>query len=483
MKKILKNFVATTLPLLIKTSGSHFARLSGPSKIIPYVIIFLSAPICFAQDSNIWVTVYSQNFGLVKEVRSFELKKGTQEIQLREIPALIDPTSVHLRSLTAPKSVSILEQYFENDVVDPNKILSKHIDKEIEISTSKGEVLRGKLLNAGADLVIALSNGEIMLIRNKETASIKFPGLPEGLVTKPSLTWVINSESNKEHQFEMEYLTRGLNWHAEYVAILAADEATLDIGAWMNIDNKSGASYNRARLNLVAGDVNLAQERGPTPRFKMLQAEAMSVQADVAERESFEYHLYTIERPVTLTNNQLKQISFFDAEHVKVNKKYVLDIMHDNKKVRVYLRFRNEEKNKLGLPFPAGRFRVYKREDAEGSIFLGEDRIKHTPENEWLEIFVGAAFDLTADRKQVKVERIAKQGQLEAYEITLRNHKSRSVTVAVIEHFRFRMPTSGWKIIESNYDYTAKDARSVEFMVEIPEDEERKLSYSVEYSW
>lgn len=448
-----------------------------------FFLFFLHpAILAFAQNSNISVTVYNQNFALVRQTFSFQLEKGEQNIRIEDVAKSIDPTSVHLRSLSDPKSLIILEQVFEYDLIESNKVLSKFIDQTIQLIDSKGNLIEGKLLSVGSDLLLANENEEITLIKNKNIHSIKFPKLPDGLNTKPTLVWLVKSEKKSSHQLEIEYLTHGMNWTTEYVAILNDEGTQLDVDAWISIDNKSGKNFENANVSVVAGDLNLARSRRPTPQYKTMAVSEARYAQDVSEQGQFEYHLYKIDRPVSIGNNQLKQIRMFKADGVNVTKKYVLNSRERGQRLQVYLRFKNDENNSLGLPFPAGRFRVYQDKTNTG-IFLGEASIKHTPPHEWIEILMGAAFDLAAKRKQIRVDRIGKQQLRESYEIVIKNQKSKTVLISVIENLLYRAPNSNWKIIASSHEYSAKDARSIEFKINIPAKKETKLTYTVEYSW
>jgi len=457
----------------MKTKSTALLILAG---------LFGWCSLLLAQEPEVSVTVYNQDLALIRDVRTFELKAGEQRLYFQDVAAQIDPTSVHLRSLTAPNSLLLLEQNFEYDLVDADKILKKYIDHEIELCLGQKDTLRGTLLNSGDQLVVALPSGEVRLIQNKDIRWLNFPRLPEGLITRPTLVWLVKIDKSQKHRLETEYLTRGIDWHAEYVALLNDRETEMDLTAWVSVDNRSGIGYKNARLKLVAGEVHLAEER-VAPRYEIAKAMQAMAEQPVSEKEFFEYHLYTVNRLTSINNNQVKQLTLFDAAGVTLQKKYLFDGQRWPKQVRLYTRFKNEAKNHLGMPFPAGKFRVYKKDVDSSMVFLGEDRIEHTPKDEWLETFLGAAFDIKAERKQISSEMIGKNQLRESYEIALRNHKKAAVTVTVVENFTYRMPESKWKIIEYSLAYTQKDARTAEFSVAVPTDQEVKLRYTVDYSW
>ena len=448
--------------------------------LVLIIIFFISG--VSAQQSDISVTVYNQNLALVRDVRNIGVQKGEQLIQFQNVTAQIDPTSVHLRSLTNPNSFTVLEQNFEYDLVDSKKILRKYIDHEIELFTALKDTLKGTLLSSGNELVLALKSGEIRLIQTRDIKSMNFPRLPEGLITRPTLVWLVQTDKKQNHQIETEYLTGGLTWHAEYVSILNEKETQMDITAWVSVENNAGVTLKDAKLKLVAGDVNIIKER-VRPQYEV--ANMMKVASDraVSEKEFFEYHLYTINRRTTLNNNQVKQITLFDAPGVNITKKYLYEGQRWPNQVRVYTRFKNEVKNRLGMPFPAGKFRVYKKDNDESMIFLGEDRVAHTPKDEWIETYLGNAFDIKAERKSVSTRKIGNNRQQETFEIVIRNHKKEAIEISVTEKMQFRTRNSEWSITESSVPIKKKDATTVEFLLKIAKDKEVKLNYTVDYSW
>lgn len=452
-------------------------------KILFFVALsFLSGLPLLAQKSDVSVTVYNQNLALVRDVRKLSVERGDQLLRFRDVAAQIDPTSVHLRSLTAPQSFAVLEQNFEYDLVNGDKILRKYVDHEIELFTSGRDTLRGVLLNAGNELVLSLPNGEIRMLQKKDIRAMNFPKLPEGLITRPSLIWLVHSDKKQNHRIETEYLTRGLNWHAEYVSILNDAETQMDITAWVSVENNSGAAYKDARLKLVAGDVHTVK-RLAKPAYTMTRMESVAAVPPVSEKGFFEYHLYTINRKTTLNNNQVKQITLFDASAVKFDKKYLYEGQRQRDQVKIYTRFKNSAKNKLGMPFPAGKFRVYKKDTDGGMVFIGEDLISHTPKDEWVETLLGNAFDIKAERKLLDTKNIGAKKRQETVEITLRNHKKVPVIVHVVEYFNFRSPDSEWRIIEFSRAVSKKENRTAEWLVKIKAEQESKLTYTVEYKW
>lgn len=449
--------------------------------ILAILVLSCFAAAGTAQQKELSVAVYNQNLGFIKEIRSLQLQKGTNRISLTGLPESIDPNSVHTTFDGSAGTASVVEQQFEYDLIDANKLLSRYIGRPIEIITTGGDTIAGRLLNSRTDLVVELDNGEVKLVRNREAGVIGFPGLPESLKTEPTLNWIVESERSGRRNIEIQYLTQGMSWSAEYMAVLNEKDRQLNIKAWVNVDNQSGKDYMNSDLKLVAGDLNLVR---PAPSFSraMITSE-MKVQADVSQEEAFEYYVYTIGRKVDLPNNQSKQIALFDAPGVKFERQYVLNSLDSRYQAKVRASFKNDNRNGLGTAFPAGRFRVYTDGEKGDALFIGEDRIAHRPVDEQIQVNLGVAFDIIAERKQVRADRTSNNGRRESYEIKVRNHKDEDVTLTCVEVFRFRMNDSTWKIVQSSAEYQIQDSETAEFTIHVPAGKEGVLVYAVEYSW
>jgi hypothetical protein len=332
-----------------------------------------------------------------------------------------------------------------------------------------------------------------VLVKNDNIQNIEFGSLPEGLITKPTLMWQISNNKAGEHLTEVSYLTKGLNWNADYVLISDKDDKSVDLSGWVTIDNRSGAGYKDASLKLIAGDVQRAEARGAA-RYEMMK---MDVRAEpgFAEKAFFEYHMYTLQRRTTVKENQTKQISLLSASDIPVKKLFVYDPVdyygwywyhYDDqpskeKKIKVKLELTNSKRSNLGMPLPRGKVKVYKK-DSDGSLqFIGEDTIDHTPKDETIRLYLGEAFDVVGERKKTGYrEDNSAQWAEESFEISLRNHKDSDIEVEVIEHlWRY----VNWKIVKQSHQFTKKDATTVVFKIPVPKGGEVKVSYTVKYWW
>jgi len=450
---------------------------------IQKILIFFFLLVCgsntLAQNKEIGLTIYNNNLALVRDVRTLQLAKGTSQIKFQDVAAQIDPTSVYFASLTAPDKVEILEQNYEYDLVNTTKILQKYIEQEIRLETKEGTAYSGTLLNASAkDVILRESDDGIKIVRREAVENMAFPKLPDGLITRPTLVWSVNCQQAGKHKTEVGYLTNGIQWHAEYVGVANKDDTVLELSSWVSLDNKSGATYENAKLKLVAGDVHRAQDVRPFRRGRGY-AEQMTVidRSQFEEKAFFEYHIYTLQRPATVANNQIKQISLFSPTEAKVNKTYSYDGARDQKKVRVNLEFENRKKFGLGMPLPKGKVRVYKRDDDKSLIFIGEDFIDHTPKDEKVRVYVGNAFDIVGERTQKDRKSVGKTSWQETWKINLRNHKDKAVRVTVIERLSF-----GWEILRNSHEYKKKNATTIEFVIEIAKDTEVVVEYIVRYN-
>jgi hypothetical protein len=446
-------------------------------------------------------------FALVRVDRDLELVRGRGKLQFTDVAALIDPTTVQFRSLTDPAGTKVLEQNFQFDLVSTEKLLSRYVDRKVSVESEQGDgikVVEGTLLSAYDGLVMRGDDGQIHALRNWN--GMTFGELPGGLITRPTLEWDVLAAKSGNHRARVSYQTGGITWWADYNLIFTegadANAGFVDVGAWVSLLNQSGASYQDAKLKLIAGEVNRVQ---PDQRVFRMKAQEMAVMADAApagfeEKAFFEYHLYTLGRPATLPNNSTKQIELFDAATRVPAKKqlvyygaegygYYGSLMLDrefgptsNTKVEVWLTLKNDKASGLGMPLPAGRIRVSQQDKADGSMeFIGEDKIDHTPKDEDVRVKLGTAFDVVGERRQTNFALNSKGRVMEeAFEIKVRNHKDQAVNVIVRENL-YRW--SQWTLIEQSTPSEKKDARSIEFSVRIAPDGEATVTYRVRYTW
>jgi hypothetical protein len=394
----------------------------------------------------------------------------------------------------------VLEQNYEYDIVGSAKLLSKYVDQEIAVVTEDGQEYVGTLLSGADDVILEAADGQVTVLKLDRIKEFTFPALPEGLITRPTLVWQVESAQGDTQDVEVTYLTGGVNWQANYIVVLADDEQSIDLDGWVTLDNRSGTSYRDAKLKLIAGDIHRAPAADYAVKEEMFfEAAPAAAMPQVEERGFFEYHLYEVQRPVTVKDQQTKQIEFVTGSNVPVEKFFVYDGTQlsfsgfyqpvddpsygtaSNQKVMVMLEFTNGEEEGLGVPLPKGTLRVYKKDVDGSTLLVGEDAIDHTPKDEQVRLYIGDAFDIVGERIQTdfKVE-YDEDWIEESYEITLRNHKEEDVEVRVVEHM-FRW--TEWEILESSHEYEKQDAQTIEFRVPVEAGGETVVTYTVRYEW
>ncbi|SRR5579883_1365913 len=423
---------------------------------------------------SVAVTVYNNDLGVVRDVRKFDLREGTSDVQMRDVPTRIDPTTVKITDVQHPKDIDVIEQNYEYDLVNQQKLLSKYIDKTITVTDDKGIKTEGTLLAVEDDKLTLSTPTGIVMLPNLSRYTMSVPQLAGGLITKPTLVWKLHSDRALSNEpLEVLYQTGGMNWHAEYIASLVDNDKTLDLTGWVSVENNSGASYPDAKLKLVAGSLHRATQP-PRPMYggAALRADAVP---QFEERGLFEYHVYDLGRQTDINNGEVKQISLLSANGVNAEKHYTYE---GGKNVAVTVNFQNSEANHLGIPLPMGVIRVMKR-DKDGSLeFVGEDRIDHTPRDEKLTLHVGNAFDLVGDRQVTSERSLGERANEETVEITLHNHKDEDVTIDAVENLGMN-----WEITAHSMDYEKRNASTIVFHVPVKARGEQKISYTVQHRW
>ncbi len=438
---------------------------------------------------DLGVTVYNSNVALVRDVRQISLPAGEFRLRFMDIAATINPATVHFRSLSEPARLGVVEQNYEYDLLDPQKLLQKYVGREVtlvraiqENSTTRWQEVKATLL--------AYNNGPVWKIGNEIVTgmgadSYRFAELPENLYSRPTLLWWLDNTGARRHRVEASYLAGNISWSADYVLTVGRDDKAADLDGWVTLVNNTGAAFKNAKLQLVAGDLHRVEQ---IYRVEMDAKRAMAAPPPPQfGQEAFaEYHLYTLARRTTIFDKESKQISLLTASGVPVEKVYVVDgqqYYYRNPQhpgsplkdaVKVYFKFKNEAKGGLGMPLPAGVVRVYQADSKGGVQFVGEDRINHTPKDESLSVQIGSAFDVVCERKQTDYKKLADRLYEMEFEITLRNHKDAPITVEVNE------PLGGdWQVVESSHKWTKTAAWAAQFQVPVAKDGTSVLKYRV----
>lgn len=443
-------------------------------------------------QQSVAITIYNEDLALVKDARKVTLDSGANQLALRDVSARMRPETAQLRSLSNPGTFDLLEQNFDFDLLTPEKLLEKYVGRHVRVvkthpTTGVETSETAKVLSANNGVVLQMGDR----VETGVPGRIVFDGVPSNLRDRPTLVTQLQSRRAGAQDMELSYLTGGLSWKADYVAELNADDSTLDLNGWVTLNNLSGTAYTQAKLQLVAGDVNRVREemvRAKVARMDM--ALAAPAPASMAQEALFEYHLYTLQRPTTIADNQTKQVALLSASAVPVSKELLISgsdhyyrasagDLGQKLKAGVYVQFDNREAAHLGLPLPKGVVRVYKRDSAGNAQFVGEDRIDHTAKNGTVRLHLGDAFDVTADKKQTDFRRREPNNKASyvgesAYEIVLRNGKTEPVTVTV------REPVPGdWTMLEESQRHSKVAAGTAEWKLNVPAGGSTTLKYRV----
>ena len=446
-------------------------------------------------QTDLAVTVYNSNIALVRDVRQLALPSGTLRLKFMDIAATVNPATVHFRSLNEPDKVGVIEQNYEYDLLEPAKLLHKYVGREVTLVRSYQENGTTKREEVKATL-LADNNGPVWKIGNDIVTglyaeSYRFPEVPANLFERPTLLMSLENSGSRKQQVEASYLAGNLSWNADYVLTIRRDDKAADLDGWVTLANNSGTAFHNARLQLIAGDLHRLPAGAPRAEMEVM-AKAMRA-ADAAQfvQENFsEYHLYSLGRRTSVEDKETKQISLLAGSNVPVDKLFIVDgqnfYYHNYQNpgtplkdpVKVYYKFKNDEKSGLGMPMPAGNVRVYQKDSKSNVLFVGEDRIDHTPKDESLTVHIGNAFDVVAERKQTDFKKIADRVWEMEFEITLRNHKDAPIVVEVNE------PIGGdWEMLSSTYKFTKTAAFAAQFHVPVEKNGTSVLRYRIRARW
>ncbi len=448
------------------------------------IIFLLLANILFANsqsnDANtVSITVYNSNLGVVKETRAIQIPKGISEIKITDVASQIDPTSVFVKL-----NGDVLEQNYRYDLVSIYSILDRYIDKEINLISEKNNIAGILLQSAGNNIILKQKDNSLLMFNDMSKYQISTPSLPDGLITRPTLVWKVETQKESKQNVELSYQTQGMNWHTEYVAVLNEKDDRMDLNAWVSIENNSGASYKDANLKLIAGDVNRLNKFDYAAKNTELEdgyVRTMVSKRKFEESPLFEYHIYNLQNPTTLANKEIKQISLFSSNNIKIKKIYKLENLYnsnsENLQIGTFIELINSKENNLGLPMPAGKFRFNKK-SIESLEFIGENMIKHTPKDDKLSLKLGEAFDITASSRETASEKISDKIVESEFEVIIRNRKNEELDVEVEREIG-----SFSKLLSSNIKSESVNSSTIKFIVHCKKDGETKLTYKVRFNY
>ncbi len=432
-----------------------------------------------ATAREVQITVYNNDLGLVRDVREIEPPAGGGELSVADVAARIDPTSVHLQSLAREGGITVLEQNYRYDLASPDRILERYLDENVQVVLKDGDAREGTLQSFTDQQIVLMGKTGLSVLQRAQLVDVRCPNLPDGLITKPTLEWSVGVDRGGPQRVELSYLTGGISWHAEYVAVVNDTDTEADLAGWVSVDNQSGATYPEAKLQLIAGDVNRVKPpiRRVVAGSELHYRGGRGAEIGFQEESFFEYHLYTLPRPTTIRDRETKQIALFPPASTPVVKLYEYKPWSDERKVRTVLQFENREDRGLGMPLPKGKVRTYKRDSKGGQQFIGEDGIDHTPKDEKVRLFLGNAFDIVPERTVQDRDRISDRVWEQTTEVKFRNHKKEKVTIVARDRF-----AGDWTIVATSLPSRKQDATTAEWLVEVDPDGETILTYRVRVS-
>jgi len=475
-------------------AGGALACHGGDPEVSAAPVSLQDATTTLDDQAELAVTVYNSDLALVRDVRNLQIARGTSSLRFMDIAATVNPATVHFRSLTEPSRVSVLEQNYEYDLLDPDKLLRKYVGRDVTLirnrqdgGSTRQEEVKARLLAYNTAPVWRINNE---IVTGIGADHIRFPELPDSLYSRPTLIWTLENDGAPRHRVEASYLAGKLSWNADYVLTVSRDDKAADVDGWVTLANGSGTAFKSAKLQLVAGDLNRVRQVVSKMMADEMRAERSAAAAPMAQESFSDYHLYTLGRKTTINNNETKQVSMLEGTGLPIVKRYVVEgqnFYYHNQShpgapikdvVQVYYQFKNEEKGGLGMPMPAGNVRVYQEDSKGGVQFVGEDRIDHTPKDETLNVKIGNAFDVVCERNQIDFQRVATNVYEIEYEVSVRNHKATPIAVEVNE------PIGGtWRMLRSSHEWTKTAAWAAQFKVPVAADSAQTLKYRVRVTY
>ena len=443
-------------------------------------------------QADLNVTVYNSDIALVRDVREIDLPRGTFDLSFMDIAATVNPATVHFRSLSDPSRVSVLEQNYEYDLLEPDKLLRKYVGRDVTLvrtrqvnGSTEEEEVTARLLSYNNQPVWRIGDE---IVTGLHSDHMRFPELPDTLFTRPTLIWTLENGGPTRHRIEAAYLAGKLSWKSDYVLTVGRDDKSADIDGWVTLTNGSGTAFRNARLQLVAGELNRVQDNmNQMLMGRQMESVARAAAAPMAQEPFSDYHLYTLARKTTINNNETKQVSMLSATGFPVQKRYVVNghqfYYHNNARpgapikdsVEVFYQFKNEERGGLGMPMPAGTVRVYQSDSKGGVQLAGEDRIGHTPKDEVLNLKLGNAFDVVCERSQTDFQKIGTNVYEVEYAVTLRNRKTTPITVEVNEP----VGAASWRMVRSSHKWTKTAAFAAQFTVPVAAGTEEVVKFRI----
>ena len=443
-----------------------------------------------AEKPGLSVTIYNADLALVDDVRRIDIDKGRQRLELKDVSAAIRPETVTLTG----EGLSIVEQNFDFDLLTPQKMMEKAVGQQVQIvRTNPGNGAQttetATVLSANEGVILKIGDRIEVLRDDGVPTRVIFGGVPVNLRASPTLSVTVDSAHAGPRLVDLSYLTRGLAWKADYVALFDEGVGKLDLQGWITLTNTSGTGFADADTQLVAGQVSADGDAGPQP-YRRFQPGIAGVrmagsEANTGPGEALgEVYIYSLPERTTIAQNQTKQVSFLDARGVAAHKVYQwtsggFQSQDQPSSASVAVDFSSGSAGGLGSGLPAGTIRIYQRDSKGEAKFVGENAIGHTPQGSELAVKIGDAFDVTVQPTLVSTQAVDKRRSRYAMTYALKNAKTTPVTVELRQGGLWRQNA----VISESLTGRSIDAYTRGWSVKVPAGGEVTLSAQLETWW
>jgi hypothetical protein len=435
------------------------------------------------------VTIYNADLALVRDARQMDIGKGRQRLEFKDVSSDIRPETVTL----AADGVDIVEQNYDFDLLTPSKLMEKAVGQQIQIvrtNPGNGEQVTetATVLAANEGVVLKIGDRIEVLRDDGVPTRVIFDKVPENLRARPTLSVTVDSDRMGARLATLSYLTTGLSWKADYVALFDDAAGKLDLQGWVTLTNSSGTSFVNADTKLVAGEVQLSgRQQGYQPPYNPSPGMVRGgTEGNTGPGRALgDYYIYSLPERTTIAQNQTKQVSFLDANGVSARKVFewnaaeLVTATQPSHAVTA-VDFTNSSGGGLGSGLPAGVVRIYERDAAGAPKFVGETEIGHTPQGSELSLKFGDAFDVTVQPTLTAETRVSSTRTRYAMSYLIRNAKAAAVTVEVRQSGYFGRNT---KVISESLASRSIDAYTLGWSVPVPANGQTVLTSVVETGW
>lgn len=432
--------------------------------------LFIIGTLAFSKSGNDQVTIYNDNFSLIRTKLEMKLNKGVQDYYFEDIPSTIDSRSVILTN----SDLQIIAQNYEFDMANSTSIMQKYIGKEIELETENDYKFLGILQFSQEDTIGLLENvtNKLILVNRSEIRNITLAKLPDNFYLKPTLHWRLAAPKKGTFPTDISYLCNGLSWDVNYNCVWNPNDKMLLINSWVTIKNYSGKAYDNIKLKLIAGDVQkIRQQFGRSKQMALAATDSFSA-PEFSEKAFHDFHLYTLDQNVSIANKQIKQLQLFPAKNVSAKQNYAYQTFTD--KVKSKINFTNNKSSGLNIPLPKGTIKIYQKDMADGNMeFIGEDQIDHTSLDQEVSVTTGNAFDLIAETITSNTIKISRNVHQKEIKVLLKNRSKQTKTIE-IDHYIY----GDWEIIEKSNDYKKVGANKIRFEITVASGKDVELSWT-----